>query len=126
MTQRHIPELLSNVGSEIASIRIISLCRSTAAHMLKLYPNDFIERTVYHLRRCLPLRAKEYLYIHNVGDLSKPICFHTYHWATLPDDYFDGNTRTELYDINGLRHVIHFSYNVNVALATTNDYSYID
>ena len=120
---------LSNIGEELASIRIITLCRSTAVHMLKLYPDDFIERTVYHLRRILPLRAREYVYIHNVGDLTKPVCFHIYHWPSKPDEYFDGHSRTELYDVKGLRHSIHLSYNINAALASTNtnvEYEYPD
>ena len=126
MIQHSLHESLSNVGSELASIRISSLCRSTASRMLKLYPDDFIERTVYHIRRILPLRVKEYIYFHNGNDLSKPTCVHIYHWTTKPDDYFNGNVSTEIYDINGMRHFIRLSYNVSVAIATSHDHASID
>lgn len=118
-----------NTGEEIAAQRIKTLCIKTAAHMLTIYPNDFIERAIYRMRRLLPLRVYDYVPTYGSRRVQRQIHYCIYHWTSLPDCYFDGNCQTELYDKEGRLHLITIYYNIGAAIASTltpTDYSDIE
>lgn len=86
--------------------------------MIKRYPDNFIERTIYHIRRIIPIRVREYIYDNVDKGSDKPTMHHVYHWTMKPDEYFNGRTQYELYDVHHHRHLLVLTYNIGVAVSS--------